>query len=91
VDLAFLYHGVTLAYCPFIEHLPETLLEVRPTLCVSVPRVYEKIYAKTEMTARGFPKRSIYNWALAVGRVHKPEILAGETPTSASLANLLTN
>jgi long-chain acyl-CoA synthetase len=91
VDLAFLYHGVTLAYCPFIEHLPETLLEVRPTLCVSVPRVYEKIYAKTEMTARGFPKRSIYNWALAVGRVHKPEILAGETPTSASwkLANKL--
>ncbi len=84
VDLAFLYHGVTLAYCPLIEHLPETLLEVRPTLCVSVPRVYEKIYAKTEMTARGFPERSIYNWALSVGRAHKPEILAGETPTSAS-------
>ncbi|MGB7601512.1 MAG: long-chain fatty acid--CoA ligase [Candidatus Sulfotelmatobacter sp.] len=91
VDLAFLYHGVTLAYCPFIENLSETLLEVRPTLCVSVPRVYEKIYAKTEMTARGFPKRSIYNWALSVGRAHKSEILAGETPTSASwtLANKL--
>ncbi len=91
VDLAFLYHGVTLAYCPFIENLPETLLEVRPTLCVSVPRVYEKIYAKTEMTARGFPKRSIYNWALSVGSTHKSEILAGETPTSASwkLANKL--
>ena len=91
VDLAFLYHGVTLAYCPFIENLPETLLEVRPTLCVSVPRVYEKIYAKTEMTARGFPKRAIYNWALSVGRAHKSEILAGETPTSATwkLANKL--
>ena len=91
VDLAFLYHGVTLAYCPFIENLPETLLEVRPTLCVSVPRVYEKIYAKTETTARGFPKRSIYNWALSVGRAHKSEILAGETPTSATwkLANKL--
>jgi long-chain acyl-CoA synthetase len=91
VDLAFLYHGVTLAYCPFIENLPETLLEVRPTLCVSVPRVYEKIYAKTEMTARGFPRRSIYNWALSVGRTHKSEILAGETPTSAGwrLANKL--
>ena len=91
VDLAFLYHGVTLAYCPLIEHLPETLLEVRPTLCVAVPRVYEKIYAKTEMTAHGFPKRSIYKWALSVGRAHKPEILAGETPTSAGwkLANKL--
>lgn len=91
VDLAFLYHGVTLAYCPLIENLPETLLEIRPALCVSVPRVYEKIYAKTEMTARGFPKRSIYNWAISVGRAHKHEVLAGETPTSATwkLANRL--
>jgi len=91
VDLALLYHGVTLAYCPFIEHLPQTLLEVRPTLCVSVPRVYDKIYAKTETTARGFPKRAIYRWALSVGRAHKPEILAGGIPTSPSwkLANKL--
>jgi long-chain acyl-CoA synthetase len=91
VDFTMLYHGVTLAYCPFMEKLPETLLEVRPTICVSVPRVYEKIYARTEMTARGFPKRAIYRWALSVGRAHKPEILAGETPTSPSwkLANRL--
>jgi long-chain acyl-CoA synthetase len=91
VDLALLYHGVTLAYCPFIENLPQSLLEIRPTLCVSVPRVYEKVYAKTEMTARGFPKRAIYRWALSVGRAHKSNILSGETPTSASwnLANKL--
>ncbi len=91
VDFTMLYHGVTLAYCPFIENLPETLLEVRPTVCVSVPRVYEKIYAKTETSARGFPKHSIYQWALSVGRTHKPEILAGQTPTSPSwkLANKL--
>jgi long-chain acyl-CoA synthetase len=82
VDFAMLYHGVTLAYCPFIENLPTTLLEVRPTVCVSVPRVYEKIYAKTETMARGFPKRAIYNWALSVGGANKPAILAGETPTS---------
>ena len=84
VDLALLYHGVTLAYCPFMENLPQALLEVRPTLCVSVPRVYEKIYAKTETTAHGFPRHTIYRWALSVGRAHKPEILAGETPTSYS-------
>jgi long-chain acyl-CoA synthetase len=91
VDFAMLYHGVTLAYCPFMENLSETLLEVRPTDCVSVPRVYEKIHAKTEMSAKGFPKRAIYRWALSVGRAHKPEILAGKTPTSLSwkLANKL--
>jgi len=91
VDFSMLYHGVTLAYCPFMENLSATLLEVRPTVCVSVPRVYEKIYAKTEMSARGFPKRPIYRWALSVGRANKPAILAGETPTSLSwkLANKL--
>jgi long-chain acyl-CoA synthetase len=91
VDLAMLYHGVTLAYCPFMENLPQTLLEVHPSLCVSVPRVYEKIYAKTESSARGFPKRAIYRWALSVGRANRPAILAGETPTSRSwkLANKL--
>jgi long-chain acyl-CoA synthetase len=91
VDFTMIYHGVTLAYCPFMENLPATLLEVRPTECVSVPRVYEKIFAKTEMKAQGFPKRTIYRWALSVGRANKPAILAGKTPTSLSwkLANKL--
>jgi long-chain acyl-CoA synthetase len=91
VDLSMLYHGVTLAYCPLMENLPQTLIEVRPTICVSVPRVYEKIYAKTEMQARGFPKSLIYRWALSVGRANKPSILAGVTPKSLGwkLANRL--
>jgi long-chain acyl-CoA synthetase len=91
VDFSMLYHGVTLAYCPFMENLSATLLEVRPTVCVSVPRVYEKIYAKTEMAARGFPNHAIYRWALSVGRANKPAILAGNVPTSFSwkLANQL--
>ena len=91
VDFSMLYHGVTLAYCPFMERLPETLLEVKPSLFVAVPRVYEKIYAQAERKAQGFPKRAIFNWALSVGKKNKPEILAGRTPASASwkLANKL--
>jgi long-chain acyl-CoA synthetase len=91
VDFAMLYHGVTLAYCPFIERLPEVLREVRPSLFVAVPRVYEKIYAQAELKAKGFPRRAIFNWALSVGEKNKPEILAGRIPASASwrLANKL--
>src|ERR1700728_4103195 len=91
LDFAMIYHGVTLAYCPFIERLPEALQEVRPSLFVAVPRVYEKIYAQAEQKAKGFPKRSIFNWALSVGRRNKPEILAGRTPKSPAwkLANKL--
>jgi long-chain acyl-CoA synthetase len=84
VDFAMLYHGVTLAYCPFIDRLPEALREVRPSVFVAVPRVYEKIYAQAEHKAKGFPKRTIFDWALSVGRKHKPEILEGKTPSSLS-------
>jgi long-chain acyl-CoA synthetase len=91
VDFAMLYHGVTLAYCPFLDRLPASLLEVQPSLFVAVPRVYEKIYAQAEQKAKGQPKRAIFDWALSVGRQHKPEVLAGKTPTSRiwKLANKL--
>ena len=91
LDFAMLYHGVTLAYCPFLDRLAESLLEVQPSTFVAVPRVYEKIYAQAEQKAKGFPKRAIFNWALSVGKRHKPEILAGNTPSSRrwKLANKL--
>jgi long-chain acyl-CoA synthetase len=91
VDFSMLYHGVTLAYCPFLDQLPASLLEVRPSIFVAVPRVYEKIFAQAEQKAKGLPKRAIYDWAISVGQDHKPEILAGKTPTSRSwkLANRL--
>jgi long-chain acyl-CoA synthetase len=91
VDLSMIHHGVTLAYCQFMEQLSTVLLEVHPTTFVAVPRVYEKIYAQTKRKAQGFPNRSIFEWALSVGAKHKPEILAGQTPTARSwkLANKL--
>jgi long-chain acyl-CoA synthetase len=82
VDFAMLYHGVTLAYVPVIEQLPRALLEVRPTIFVAVPRVYEKIHSQADLKARGFPKSCVYRWALRVGRTHRAETLAGRTPDS---------
>jgi len=82
LDFAMLYHGVVLAYCPFIERLPETLLEVRPSLFIAVPRVYEKIYGQAMHKTKGFPNSLIFKWALSVGKKHKPETLAGKLPRS---------
>jgi long-chain acyl-CoA synthetase len=83
-DLALLYRGVILAYCPFIEDLPQTLQEVSPSIFVAVPRVYEKIYSQVEQKVKGFPKSAVYRWALSVGRAHSPKILSGKTPTAPS-------
>lgn len=81
-DFSLLYRGVTLAYCPFIEQLPQFLLEVAPTVFVAVPRVYEKIYSQVEQKAQKFAKRAIYRWSLEVGRAHSSKILAGKVPRS---------
>lgn len=90
-DFALLYRGVTLAYCPFFEQLPQVLQEVRPTIFIAVPRVYEKIYLQVEQKASSRAKRALYRWALSVGRKHRSTILGGGIPTSTSwtLANKL--
>jgi len=82
VDLGLLYRGVTLAYVSFFEQLPKAMLEVRPTIFVAVPRVYEKIHGQVDLKAKGFPAKQIYGWSKAVGRRHRKEIAAGETPKS---------
>jgi long-chain acyl-CoA synthetase len=79
-DLALLYRGVALAYCPFFEDLPQVLQEVRPTVFVAVPRVYEKIHNQVAQIVKGRAKRAVYRWALATGRKHRAEVLVGETP-----------
>ncbi len=88
VDYSMFYHGVTIAYCPLIADLPKALLEVKPTLLVAVPRVFEKVQNEAQARARGL-KRSIFNWALRVGRAHRGDVLAGRSPSSLSwkLAN----
>jgi long-chain acyl-CoA synthetase len=79
-DLALLYRGVTLAYCSSFDKLPQTLQEVRPTIFVAVPRVYEKIFLQVEQQTQGMVKGGIYRWALSVGQKHRPAILQGSTP-----------
>jgi long-chain acyl-CoA synthetase len=84
VDFAELYRGVTIAYCPFIDDLSRVLREVRPTLFVAVPRVYEKIYNQVQRgVAAGF-KKTVYRWAISVGRAHIDRVLASKRPSSLS-------
>lgn len=62
--------GATIAYAESIETVAKNLIEVHPTAMTSVPRMFEKIYAKIveRGLSAGFPKRQIFLWALAVGR-----------------------
>jgi long-chain acyl-CoA synthetase len=52
-----------------VEKVPENMLEIRPTVMCSVPRLYEKMYARVnERVAAGPPLRQkIFHWAIGVG------------------------
>jgi len=66
----YAHAGTVVAYAESIDTVAKNLLEVRPTVMTSVPRMFEKIYAKiTERgLGSGFPKKQIFLWSLDVGR-----------------------
>lgn len=74
----FIFEQVTF-YAESIEKVPENLLEVRPTFLVAVPRVFEKVAAKTRAEVAAKPKvaQRLFDWARAVGREMGPYWLAG--------------
>ncbi len=90
VDYLLFCRGVSIAYCPNFDDLPRTLQEVRPTLFIGVPRVYEKIHNQVLLKMHG-TKRKIFDWALAVGQKYREQILNEKVPSSLSwkLANKL--
>ncbi|HEX7626795.1 MAG TPA: long-chain fatty acid--CoA ligase [Gaiellaceae bacterium] len=61
--------GFTLAYCADVRDVSAALMEVKPTLFPSVPRVYEKVFTTVKASAAesGPVTRRIAEWAFAVG------------------------
>lgn len=78
VDYLFFHTGVTIAYPRSLKTLIEDLKTARPTVVVSVPRIYEKIYNGV-MDARGLKKKLI-DWAAAVADRAADLRLAGREP-----------
>ena len=61
--------GYTMAFAESIDKLKFDLVEVKPTLIVAVPRIFEKIYNGILAQAEISPIRSkIFAWALSTGR-----------------------
>jgi len=61
--------GACVAYARSIALLQDDLVSVRPTVLVSVPRIYERIYARVQetMDQRGAVGRTLLAWAEKLG------------------------
>jgi long-chain acyl-CoA synthetase len=62
--------GMTTYFASSIAKVLEEVVEVRPTVFGSVPRIFEKAYAKIMGTIEQAPptKQRIFRWAEAIGR-----------------------
>jgi len=78
VVFCYLYKGASIAFAESVETVAENLLEIRPHIMVSVPRVFEKIYARVmDNVLESSPlKRKIFFWAVKIGRKASPYRLA---------------
>lgn len=64
--------GATVAYAESVETVRDNLLEVRPTVVTTVPRLFERIYTRIQKQVDGSPaaRRAIFHWAINVGKAY---------------------
>jgi long-chain acyl-CoA synthetase len=63
-----IHYGFKVAFAESVAKVVDNLVEVRPTLLVSVPRIYEKLHARVMEQASAGLKGKLLLWALGVGK-----------------------
>jgi long-chain acyl-CoA synthetase len=65
----YLHHGMAVYFAESLQTIAPNLREVRPTIVVGVPRMYEKIYQRIRERAAeaGKLKAGLLAWSVAVG------------------------
>ncbi len=66
----YLHHGNTIYYAEGLDRIGQNLLEVKPTVVVAVPRLFEKMYESIQQAAmrRSAWQRAIFHWSIAKGK-----------------------
>jgi long-chain acyl-CoA synthetase len=77
-----MHTGTSIAYAESMDTVAFNMTEVHPSLVLSVPRLYEKIYARVLDNALSGSaiKKQIFFWARNVGEKWADEKLAGREP-----------
>ncbi len=62
--------GGMICYAESIETVANNLLETKPTILTTVPRLFERMYSKIikNVEAQSTTKQKIFNWAIYVGK-----------------------
>jgi long-chain acyl-CoA synthetase len=83
LDYVMYSYGAQVAYCSQFDRLPQAMREIRPSVFVGVPRVFEKIRQEVERRAGLSPvKKRILAWAIGLGASHRDTVYDGRRPSS---------
>jgi long-chain acyl-CoA synthetase len=68
----YFFNGMSVHFAESIEKVPDNLREVKPTIFIGVPRIFEKVYAKAKLQAArsGGLKEKIFDWAIEVAKAY---------------------
>jgi len=66
----YMYQGMAVYFAESLDTIGPNLREVRPTILVGVPRIFEKIYdrIKERVAEKGRVNVALLNWAVSVAR-----------------------
>jgi len=69
---AVLAAGATISYAESVEAVSQNLKEVQPTIMISVPRMFEKVYNRVtkQVSEGGAVKQKLFEWAVRTGEKH---------------------
>jgi long-chain acyl-CoA synthetase len=83
LDYIMYGRGAQVIYCSQFDRLPYAMKEVRPTVFVGVPRVYEKIRQEVERrSSLSAVKKKLLGLAVKLGAGHVDTVYAGSRPSS---------
>jgi long-chain acyl-CoA synthetase len=69
-EFVMLKCGCTIAYAESFEKVPQNLLEIRPSILISVPRLFEKVMARVQDKVAASPawRQKLFAFGEAAGR-----------------------
>ncbi|MBW2475717.1 MAG: long-chain fatty acid--CoA ligase [Deltaproteobacteria bacterium] len=78
-----LHQKAIIAYAESIDTVPLNLAEVKPTVVISVPRLYEKMYERVleQVNTSSWLKKQIFFGALEIGQAFTSAVMAGHAPS----------
>ncbi|MGH7784392.1 MAG: AMP-dependent synthetase/ligase, partial [Candidatus Binatia bacterium] len=83
----YILNGIAVHYAESIEKVPDNLQEVRPTIFIGVPRIFEKVYASARIRAARSSRfrERIFDWAIEIAKEYAGALVSDE-PISQALA-----